>query len=321
MDKLESLMAELGTIFEDEHQEARDVRSSLAEQYDEEMEWYRQQEEEAAELAGDSKVEEEEETKGVAADEWPEWEEPIEEPKDAAAEAVLSADAEAEAALLLRMKLEQIGAAIAAAADEAAAAAQAPHKRSKREHLWGGASVPELVARERQHREQLGGKHPWTLGKADAPGRRYGLPTETVEALRAEQGLSEHNKVPWKQRGPLPLRYDEPVTTSAWRGQKLRTSQQGGQVRYANSGGKRREYYKMLARTGRLQAQKGGAKVLEHVPGWQQGDTDPEHYLAGSSGAGSSGGGGGTGARTGDGADGNSNGASSRGGCVAPWRR
>ena len=46
MEEFESLMAELGTIFEDEHQKARDVRSSLAEQYDEEMDWYRQQEEE-----------------------------------------------------------------------------------------------------------------------------------------------------------------------------------------------------------------------------------------------------------------------------------
>ena len=54
--------------------------------------------------------------------------------------------------------------------------------------------------------------------------------------------------------------------------------EEGGSVRYANSGGKKRDYYKMLARTGRLETTGTGAKVKEHVPGWSVGDPDPAWF-------------------------------------------
>ena len=63
---------------------------------------------------------------------------------------------------------------------------------------------------------------------------------------------------------------------------------EGGTVRYANSGGRNRDYYKMLARTGRLQTGSEGAKVLEHVPGWNVGDKDPARYRASGSSSSSS---------------------------------
>ena len=58
--------------------------------------------------------------------------------------------------------------------------------------------------------------------------------------------------------------------------------EEGGQVKYANSGGKKREYYQMLARTGRLETSASGSRVIEHVPGWQLGDPYPAHYSTGS---------------------------------------
>ena len=231
-------------------------------------------------------------------------EEPIEEPKDAAAEPFEEpvweepmAEAEPKDA-----------AAVADAADEACSVSTMEYQGAT---LWNGAYAASAVCRA------------WKIGLSDTPGRRYSLPMETVKVLRAEQEISEHHKVPWKERGPLALGDDEPHAQTVWRGQKLRNGKQGGKVRFANSGGTHREYYAMLARTGRIQAHKGGAKVLQHVRGWQQGDPHRERYrsAASSSGAGSSGGGGGTGARRGYGADGDSSCASSRGCDGAPWRR
>ena len=192
MEEFESVMTELDTNFDIDLLEARHDRDSLAVQYFEEMKWYKERQEvEAAELKKDAAAEPIEEPI-----EEPVWEEPIEEPKDAAAEPIkepvkeerMSEAETKDAAMGERWK----------AYYEAAAAAEPPHKRPKRERTERGAQAAAM------------GWCAWTLGKADAPGRRRDLDPETVDALRAEQGLSEHYKVPWKERGPLPPKDDKP---------------------------------------------------------------------------------------------------------------
>ena len=153
-------------------------------------------------------------------------------------------------------------------------------------HLWGRATKEELFEKAVKQMEAVG-TNPWASGRPGI-GRRHDLPEEEVEALRTEQGLAAACNMTWQERGPAVFD-DRPGQT--WRGQRLRVGSQGGLQRYANSGGKNREYYRMLARTGRLQPGPNGATVLEHVPDWKIGNKDPPPMKskASSSGASSSG--------------------------------
>ena len=137
---------------------------------------------------------------------------------------------------------------------------------------WGNKSLPELSSDLAEQYKKLQ-RHPWT-GGTQSTSKRQNLSEEELEILRTEQGISAHCKVPWKSRGP-PAQ-DDPDPT--WRGQALRSGKQGGQIRYANSGGKRRDYYAMLGRTGRLETTPTGAVVKEHVKGWKKGDPDPPRF-------------------------------------------
>ena len=137
---------------------------------------------------------------------------------------------------------------------------------------WGNKSLPELSSDLAEQYKKLQ-RHPWA-GGTQSTSKRQNLSEEELEILRTEQGISAHCQVPWKNRG-LPAQ-DDPDPT--WRGQALRSGKQGGQIRYANSGGKRRDYYAMLGRTGRLETTPTGAVVKEHVKGWKKGDPDPPRF-------------------------------------------
>ena len=81
-------------------------------------------------------------------------------------------------------------------------------------------------------------------------GRSYGLNEEEVGALRSEQASAELAGMQWHQRGPLvPGGVEEGPTF--WRGQVFRQGRDGGPPRWANRGGRYREYYADLARQGR----------------------------------------------------------------------
>ena len=73
-------------------------------------------------------------------------------------------------------------------------------------------------------------------------GRSTDLTPEELAALRHEQEVAERCGMTWAERGPAEGQ------VSTWRGQAWRE----GSGRYANRGGKHREYYRDLARRGLL---------------------------------------------------------------------
>ena len=73
-------------------------------------------------------------------------------------------------------------------------------------------------------------------------GRSSDLSAEEVATLREEQQLAEDCGMTWAERGPAEGQ------VANWRGQAWRA----GSQRYANRGGKNREYYRDLARRGLL---------------------------------------------------------------------
>ena len=89
--------------------------------------------------------------------------------------------------------------------------------------------------------------------KPHTAGRSSNLTDGELNRLRTEQGLAHLSGLTWQERGPVAT----PEVTY-WRGQHLRSGQQGGKVRYAKRGGKRREVYAELARKGMLKPTPGG---------------------------------------------------------------
>ena len=101
--------------------------------------------------------------------------------------------------------------------EEASAAGETSGSyRDKYSQLWGNAELPELKERFEIQREVMG-SHPWAGGTFGRDGKRESLPAHEVEALRTEQGISSHCKVPWKDRGP------KLFGDLSWRGQALRS--------------------------------------------------------------------------------------------------
>ena len=92
----------------------------------------------------------------------------------------------------------------------------------------------------------------WSSGR----GRSEKITREQLRELRAEQFDAEENAVPWAERGPRGE--DAP---EFWRGQTLRPGLFGGKMRYANRGGRHREYYAELAKQGRLVPGRKGSCV------------------------------------------------------------
>jgi hypothetical protein len=78
-------------------------------------------------------------------------------------------------------------------------------------------------------------------------GRSDDLTDRELEGLRHEQRAAEMAGMSWKERGPAGA-----VRPDCWRGQALRKGKDGGEVRYANRGGKHKEYYQALAKAGKL---------------------------------------------------------------------
>ena len=82
---------------------------------------------------------------------------------------------------------------------------------------------------------------PWAI-RPGKRGRSSDLSAEEVATLREEQQLAEDCGMTWAERGPAEGQVEN------WRGQAWRA----GSQRYANRGGKNREYYRDLARRGLL---------------------------------------------------------------------
>ena len=83
------------------------------------------------------------------------------------------------------------------------------------------------------------------------------MTTEELQIFRQDQRQAEHCGVPWQERGPAEVDGHRP---QHWRGQVFRPGSDGGTQRYGNRGGKWREYYAELARSGRL--------VVKHKDPW-----------------------------------------------------
>ena len=118
--------------------------------------------------------------------------------------------------------------------------------------------MAELQTKYNEQKEALRFDHPWRVRPTTA-GHSYDLDASEVERLRTEQGMAAHKNIPWKDRGPVP-----DGDTPYWRGQPMRRGINGGQVRYAKRGGKNQEFYRELAKQGKLRptmgkAGKGGA--------------------------------------------------------------
>ena len=95
--------------------------------------------------------------------------------------------------------------------------------------------------------EHRTGEHqPWSV-RASHRGKSTDLSPEELNAVRAEQRSAEMCGMKWHERGPRGDGRPE-----CWRGQTLRKGADGGKVRYANRGGKNKEYYAQLARNGKL---------------------------------------------------------------------
>ena len=92
------------------------------------------------------------------------------------------------------------------------------------------------------------GPHPWEIATGSR-GRSSNLSTEERQTRRDEQRMAELCGVPWQERGPAGRDGERP---QFWRGQARRAGRDGGGQRYANRGGKNKEYYKALARSGTL---------------------------------------------------------------------
>ena len=95
--------------------------------------------------------------------------------------------------------------------------------------------------------------HPWEVASATR-GRSRGLSEEERQTLKEEERVAQRCGVPWQDRGPA-------GEAPYWRGQGWRCGRDGGKERYANRGGKHREYYAELARSGRL--------VVKHTDPWK----------------------------------------------------
>ena len=92
--------------------------------------------------------------------------------------------------------------------------------------------------------------------RPQSSGRSSNLTQKELKALRVEETLSRIAGKSWQERGP---RGDNEV--KYWRGQKWRPGSQGGASRFGNRGGRWKEYYASLAKSGQLKSTPGGSKV------------------------------------------------------------
>ena len=101
------------------------------------------------------------------------------------------------------------------------------------------------------------GRPSWAIAPSTC-GRSRNLSTEELQILRREEQLARACEVPWQDRGPPEVDGHRPAH---WRGQVLREGRDGGLQRYANRGGRWREYYAEPFRSGTL--------VVKHTDPWK----------------------------------------------------
>jgi hypothetical protein len=98
---------------------------------------------------------------------------------------------------------------------------------------------------EAEHEEE---HHLWSV-RPGHWGRSTDLDWHEQKRLKHEQETAEAGNLSWQERGPVPKKGAE--RPGFWRGQAWRA----GSERWSNRGGRYREYYQWMARTGNL---KGG---------------------------------------------------------------
>jgi hypothetical protein len=89
-------------------------------------------------------------------------------------------------------------------------------------------------------------------------GRRDHVPAYEQVLLRAEFAVAKAYGIPWADRGPPA---PPPGPNRFWRGQAHREGSEGGKARWANRGGKHKDYYAALARQNLLPKTLGGDSI------------------------------------------------------------
>jgi len=102
------------------------------------------------------------------------------------------------------------------------------------------------------------GKSPWIV-RPKKKGRSTQLTEDELAALRAESELAKSSGMRWQERGPI-----SDKSVQYWRGQKRREGSEGGRVRFGTRGGRWQDYYKKLARSGKLQKTSGGTSSAQN---------------------------------------------------------
>ena len=97
----------------------------------------------------------------------------------------------------------------------------------------------------------------WAIASSTC-GRSRNLNMEELQILRDEEQKARTGQVPWQERGPREVDGCRPAH---WRGQVLQEGRDGGVPRYANRGGRWREYYAEPFRSGTL--------VVKHTDPWK----------------------------------------------------
>ena len=85
--------------------------------------------------------------------------------------------------------------------------------------------------------------------RLDRPGRSFDLSYQERMQLKSEEEAAREAGLRWQERGPPGPKDGGP---SHWRGQEWRSGANGGAKRWGNRGGRWKEYYTMLARSGKL---------------------------------------------------------------------
>ena len=113
----------------------------------------------------------------------------------------------------------------------------------------------------------------WAIASSTC-GRIRNLNMEELQILRDEEQEARTGQVPWQEREPREVDGHRPAP---WRGQVLREGRDGGLQRYANRGGRRREYYAEPFRSGTLGISKGKDKSKGNSKGKRKGKGNESH--------------------------------------------
>jgi hypothetical protein len=137
---------------------------------------------------------------------------------------------------------------------QARAPAPAPSRAASASSTAAASSTAPSRAAASSTAPSTAASAPFVLGRTR--GRRENVSEDELRALAAEAAVAKAYNLPWGNRGPPAPEAGDP--DRHWRGQAHRSGTQGGAVRWANRGGRNREYFSNLALQGRLRPTLGG---------------------------------------------------------------